>query len=511
MTAKPAAVAAMPAASDSPDLSSAESRHSSTELPLSPKKKKAAAAAAAAKAAAEAKAAEAAASQSPKAEKKKDRRERKREKELLKEKERGEKEKERAREKEREKELLREREREREREKEREREREREKERERRLHPSPLLRRFSNLIGRGKSKAAKYKHDFSEEDQVRPTWCDQCEDFIWGLNQFVKCRACNFACHRTCLYDVTDPCPCAANNTRAQPPLPDRAVSPNGHYVSAGTLGLLAYLEASEVNKRIVEYNATTKGQKMEIVDAANPKLFRGYIRVTMNLTQPIKVAGAAGQFPPSLYALSEDGGGVDENEKAGVSAGGSHGRGSGGRGSGGRGGRRGSGSSGGSGGKLRRRASTKPSYDGTARVSAFVLPKNVSKGLFTLSSTTADEVIAALLNKFKIITNPRKFVLYEVNTKENSSRRIRRNEEPLVLQLLWGGNNTDIEFSLKENTSNRDLDWTDFSEAELDRFLEVLKDEEEQCVQQLIKQREAKQRQLEKAIEALEMLSPGS
>jgi len=50
-----------------------------------------------------------------------------------------------------------------------------------------------------------------------------------------------------------------------------------------------------------------------------------------------------------------------------------------------------------------------------------FYLPKNVSKGLFVTSSTTSQEVISILLKKFKVISNPRKFALYEMNIKDNS------------------------------------------------------------------------------------------
>lgn len=52
-------------------------------------------------------------------------------------------------------------------------------------------------------------------------------------------------------------------------------------------------------------------------------------------------------------------------------------------------------------------------SYDGAC----FYLPKSVSKGLFLTSSTTAHEVVSILLTKFKVITPPRKFALYERRT----------------------------------------------------------------------------------------------
>ncbi len=49
----------------------------------------------------------------------------------------------------------------------------------------------------------------------------------------------------------------------------------------------------------------------------------------------------------------------------------------------------------------------------------SFYLPKNVSKGLFLTSKTTSQEVISILLRKFKIVTNPRKFALFECNNED--------------------------------------------------------------------------------------------
>jgi hypothetical protein len=56
----------------------------------------------------------------------------------------------------------------------------------------------------------------------------------------------------------------------------------------------------------------------------------------------------------------------------------------------------------------------------------------------------------------------------------------------PLLLKLYFIF--SFFALQLQENTSNRDLDWNDFSEVELERFLDVLKDEEELCVQQVQK-----------------------
>ena len=98
-------------------------------------------------------------------------------------------------------------------------------------------------------------------------------------------------------------------------------------------------------------------------------------------------------------------------------------------------------------------------------RQASFFLPQNTSKGLFLQSTTTTYEVISILLTKFKIVTHPRKFALFEKNAADGcscrpclssahtrcaASRRLRRYEEPLVLVLLWGGANSALSLSLQ-------------------------------------------------------------
>lgn len=55
----------------------------------------------------------------------------------------------------------------------------------------------------------------------------------------------------------------------------------------------------------------------------------------------------------------------------------------------------------------------------GVKRRTSFYLPKGTIKHLHILSHTRASEVIDALLRKFTVIDNPRKFALFERSEKD--------------------------------------------------------------------------------------------
>lgn len=179
--------------------------------------------------------------------------------------------------------------------------------------------------------------------------------------------------------------------------LPSRATSsiltlhPKTAGASATGQGLLSFFEPAEIVSYIDKYNASSTRARMDLLESEDGKSFKGYIRVTLNLTRPIRVATEDAYFALSTTAGSAEG--DVEDVPGGQTT--RHAR---------------SGSS-----------SSLSQYVGDGRAH-FYLPKNVSKGLFVTSSTTSQEVISILLKKFKVISNPRKFALYEMNTKDNSA-----------------------------------------------------------------------------------------
>ncbi|KAM7095969.1 ras association domain-containing protein 1 isoform 1-T1 [Ciconia maguari] len=144
----------------------------------------------------------------------------------------------------------------------------------------------------------------------------------------------------------------------------------------------------------------------------------------------------------------------------------------------------------------------------GVKRRTSFYLPKGTVKHLHILSHTRASEVIDALLRKFTVVDNPRKFALFERSEKDEQVylRKLSDEEQPLRLRLLAGPSEKVLSFVLKENETG-EVNWDAFTLPELHNFLRILQREEEEHVRQL-RHRYARCRQ--KMQEALATRTPG-
>ncbi|NWX35604.1 RASF1 protein, partial [Notiomystis cincta] len=128
-----------------------------------------------------------------------------------------------------------------------------------------------------------------------------------------------------------------------------------------------------------------------------------------------------------------------------------------------------------------------RPHPQGVKRRTSFYLPKGTVKHLHILSHTRASEVIDALLRKFTVIDNPRKFALFERSEKDEQVylRKLGDDEQPLRLRLLAGPSEKVLSFVLKENETG-EVNWDAFTLPELHNFLLILQREEEEHVRRL-------------------------
>ncbi|NXM96420.1 RASF1 protein, partial [Sylvia borin] len=128
-----------------------------------------------------------------------------------------------------------------------------------------------------------------------------------------------------------------------------------------------------------------------------------------------------------------------------------------------------------------------RPHPQGVKRRTSFYLPKGTVKHLHILSHTRASEVIDALLRKFTVIDNPRKFALFERSEKDEQAylRKLGDNEQPLRLRLPAGPSEKVLSFILKENDTG-EVNWDAFTLPELHNFLLILQREEEEHVRRL-------------------------
>jgi len=182
------------------------------------------------------------------------------------------------------------------------------------------------------------------------------------------------------------------------------------------------------------ESDTGTLTQHKQTDTCADPALFQGFIRVYMNLMRPISMSLPA--RPPSIYDVMG-------------------------------------------------RENTEPE----TLTTSFYLPKDTTKVIHITSDTTAVEVIVALLQKFKITDNPRKFALYEKTVEEDGEKSLRRVTDcecPLELCLGWSAEGlNNHQFVLQENDTG-EIMWDAFSVPELENFMRILAREEEEYCDQL-------------------------
>lgn len=348
---------------------------------------------------------------------------------------------------------------------------------------NPVKDFISNFVNRGKGtkKRASIKRSVTTENVTdekaavrhvgsghsfipchlrNPTWCDCCGEFIWGLfKQCVRCKNCKYTCHRRCKEEVDLDCTGGWQLGRINSI--DEMTMKTLHLIEQGEKRkepFMLYTDSptgSLLRKKIDEYNSTTTGL---IMTMRGLNAYQGFIRVHMNLLRPINIV--AGERPLSIFETVV--GQKEEDQK-------------------------------------------------NAQRTSFFLPLGTVKALHVTSETTVHEVIVALLKKFKVADNPRKFALFECYQEEDNHMILRRMsdlEKPLVLRLLWGGADLRHTFSLQENETG-DIVWEVFSIPELQNFMRILDKEEEEHVLQVEEKYRLYKERLEQALALVQGKTP--
>ncbi|XP_078678260.1 ras association domain-containing protein 1-like isoform X2 [Branchiostoma floridae x Branchiostoma belcheri] len=312
---------------------------------------------------------------------------------------------------------------------------------------------FMSLWSKPKEEAEKHLgHEF--EVSSNPTWCDLCGEFIWGfyMRQALRCKYCRYTCHVRCRPSVS--LECSTPTEVGSPFTPD---SPTTEHARLATTNLNSpdldtsnsgHMTKEEVRRAVERYNAETNGLVLQL--QSDGESFRGYIRVHMNLSRPVTVA--AGTRPLTLYGSLR----INDQE------------------------------------------------DTIKETTSFFLPRDTIKALHITSDTTVREVIQALLKKFKVTDNPRKFALFEKTVEQEGNvlmRVLPDTEEPLHLSLRWGPNNTTHEFVLQENEFTGEIMWDAFSLPELHNFLTILDREEDEHLRQVMDRYNTYKEKLEEAL----------
>ncbi|XP_072928583.1 ras association domain-containing protein 1 isoform X2 [Hemitrygon akajei] len=276
-------------------------------------------------------------------------------------------------------------------------------------------------------------HDFSPCTQTQPSWCDLCGDFIWGLyKQSLQCANCKFRCHYRCRPLIQLDCNRPKIKTlnlvdgAEQPLEQDTNVD---EYINWEK----QVLTRDEIESKIKEYNSQINSDLVMTLNSDGT--YTGFIKVQLKLVRPISVS--ANTKPQSIYDT--------------------------------------------------KKAATPARPQSIKRRTSFYLPKDTVKHLHISSHTKASEVIKALLNKFMVVDNPRKFALFERIEKDDQvyTRKLSDDEHPLYLRLLAGPDEKMLSLVLKENETG-EVNWDAFTLPELQNFLRILQREEEEHVRQM-------------------------
>ncbi|CAK8689073.1 unnamed protein product [Clavelina lepadiformis] len=322
--------------------------------------------------------------------------------------------------------------------------------------PETKMKRSMSEAVKVKNAVQKTKlgHDFQPHELKEwVNWCDACGSVILSLfGKCVSCKKCRMVCHGKCASTVS--LTCEADEQLRSMTMTDDVLTFYKTIVQEtkdertlkeyNTIQRVITIE--EVQEKIDEFNKTVKGsQQMTLQE--DGETFRGFIRVSMNLTRPVSVMDSS---------------------------------------------------------KTTRKAPV-------ARKASFYIDKGAVKALHLTSDTTAEQVVQALLMKYRISDNPMKFALFEKQVREEGHvilRKMLPRERPLFLRLLWGVGNSDKRgFILQENES-RDIHWESFSVAELQMFIKILDKEENDYISDIKRKYKNKSQDIKMAMDYQQKLA---
>ncbi|XP_021264757.1 ras association domain-containing protein 1 [Numida meleagris] len=312
------------------------------------------------------------------------------------------------------------------------------------LRISPARRHGSGARPEPRPAAAQGTgHRFEPRRRGLHTWCDLCGDFVWGGGRkSLQCRHCSFTCHYRCRALVRLDCS-GPPGTGDEDDGSEQELEKDTN-VDEPSSWETAELDPAQVEQRIKEYNSQINSNLFMSLNKDGS--YTGFIKVQLKLARPVSVPAAK-------------------------------------RGPGGRPGQR---------------------TAGVKRRTSFYLPRGTVKHLHVLSHTRASEVISALLRKFTVVDDPRKFALFERSEKDEQVylRKLADEEQPLRLRLLAGPSEKALSFVLKENESG-EVNWDAFSLPELHNFLRILQREEDEQLRRVRHRYARCRRELQAALAA--------
>ncbi|KAI4568032.1 hypothetical protein MJT46_007830 [Ovis ammon polii x Ovis aries] len=154
-----------------------------------------------------------------------------------------------------------------------------------------------------------FPHNFQETTYLKPTFCDNCAGFLWGvIKQGYRCKDCGMNCHKQCKDLVVFECKKRAKNSTAPTEI-STSVGPTSNLCSLGAKDLLHAPEEGPFtfpNGEAVEHSEESKDRTIMLMGVSSQKISVRLKRtVTHKATQTEALSWPGSEGPSSHFVLS--------------------------------------------------------------------------------------------------------------------------------------------------------------------------------------------------------------
>ncbi|KAM6181203.1 RAS guanyl-releasing protein 1 isoform 2-T2 [Erethizon dorsatum] len=153
-----------------------------------------------------------------------------------------------------------------------------------------------------------FPHNFQETTYLKPTFCDNCAGFLWGvIKQGYRCKDCGMNCHKQCKDLVVFECKKRTKNPAA--PMENTSVAPISNLCSLGGRDLLHASEEGSftfLNGEAVEHSEESKDRTIMLMGVSSQKISVRLKRtVAHKTTQTESLPWISSEGPSGHFVLS--------------------------------------------------------------------------------------------------------------------------------------------------------------------------------------------------------------
>ncbi|XP_004861583.1 RAS guanyl-releasing protein 1 isoform X2 [Heterocephalus glaber] len=154
-----------------------------------------------------------------------------------------------------------------------------------------------------------FPHSFQETTYLKPTFCDNCAGFLWGvIKQGYRCKDCGMNCHKQCKDLVVFECKKRTKNPAA-PMENTTSVAPTSNLCSLGARDLLHAPEEGSftfLNGEAVEHSEESKDRTIVLMGVSSQKISVRLKRtVAHKTTQTESLPWLGSEGPSGHFVLS--------------------------------------------------------------------------------------------------------------------------------------------------------------------------------------------------------------